>query len=149
MHTHALALAFVSILGAGSVAAQERTPAGPEFRGRFTLLVAEASATPQNYVGACPGRIVFSGDVRLALPGQAVPNAQLSYTWLRSDGATTPVIHVDSGHTKLLRINESWTVGGASLLRFAGWEQLKVWWTGQGEASAVASNRAAFDVTCR
>ena len=113
---------------------------------RFEI-AAGLQAMPAAYRGACPGVITFRGQINVtgALPGPV----QLGYTFLRSDNATGPVQYIDVTHPGTYPVETTWTLGGAQLPSYAGWEQLKVWPTRHEEGIGyVFSPHAEFHLMC-
>lgn len=90
------------------------------------------------HAGDCPAKVVFKGSITANAPGV------VRYVFTRSDGA------VDT-HVKTLRflrpgtlpVTTTWTLGGASMPQYKGWEAIKVL-----QARPVVSNQAAFEVRC-
>ena len=122
----------------------------PQMRDPHPRLHVTVWVTPSRYAGPCPGRIAFRGQVTPGVVLGGTPIAgDLSYTWLRSDGATGPILHTRLGHGDVALVEETWTLGGVALRKTSQWEQLKAWWTAEGPESAVTSDRAAFDLVCR
>jgi hypothetical protein len=123
--------------------AQSGGAAAPHFN-----LAAALQAVPPAYNGTCPAVITFRGQINVtgALPGPV----QLGYTFLRSDNATGPVKYIDVTRPGAYPVEETWTLGGAQLPSYAGWQQLKVWPTRhEGGIGYVFSPRAEFRMMCR
>ena len=116
--------------------------AGPRPEPRFNI-AAELRADPPVYEGRCPGVITFRGEI--VVTGAVPSSVQLGYTFLRSDNATGPVKYIDVTRPGSYPVEETWTLGGPGLPRFAGWEQLKVWPTRhEGGIGYVFSPRGEF-----
>jgi len=108
-------------------------------------------ATPVHFVGECPGLITFHGRVRVAgriPPGSSV---EIGYQFSRSDGGTGQNQFLSATHPGIYDVTDTWTLGGASLPSFSGWEHFKTWVTDSAEGGArppVWSNEAHFTLTC-
>jgi hypothetical protein len=109
------------------------------------------SAAPVHYVGPCPGTITFHGRVRVA--GRIPPGAsvEIGYQFSRSDGGTGPNQFLSATHPGFYDVTDTWTLGGAPLPSFSGWEHFKTWVTDSAEGGGkppVWSNEAHFTLTC-
>lgn len=101
--------------------------------------VTKVTLTPtvKAYSGDCPAQIVFNGTISVNAPGI------VSYVFTRSDGATDT-------QTKKLKflaagskpITTTWTLGGATLPHYQGWQAAKILGT------AIESPHANFEVAC-
>ncbi len=90
------------------------------------------------YSGDCPAKIVFNGSITVNAPGL------VSYVFTRSDGATDTVtknLKFLAAGTK--SVNTTWTLGGASLPSFKGWQAVKIL-----GPTAIESAHADFEVHC-
>lgn len=117
-----------------------------------TGLQAELSAAPVHATGHCPVVITFHGKVRVegrySPPGSV---AEIGYQFTRSDGATSQNKYIETHGPGVYDITETWTLGGAQLTHFAGWEKFKAWPTSntQNKTGTKWSNEAHFTMTCR
>jgi hypothetical protein len=93
-----------------------------------------AEASKRIYFGRCPVRLIFTGTMTAARPGE------FSYAWKRSDGAFGPVRTVlASKRGDSWRVTDVWEVSDSS----RGWAQLWI-------ASEQHGSRAAhFRVQCK
>jgi hypothetical protein len=110
------------------------TPAPSGFR----LVEAMLRADPFDYTGPCPATITFSG--RISAVGGS---AQVSYKFLRNDGASAPIqtLTFDSPGSK--DVSETWTLGGPSLPIYSGWVALQIL-----EPQELTSQKASFTIRC-
>ena len=89
------------------------------------------------FTGECPKKFDFEAEITVDAP------TTVSYTWLRSDGATAPeeTLEFESAGTKT--VTTSWTLGGSGSSYEGFWQQLKVL-----APTEVLSNKAEFDLFC-
>ena len=85
-------------------------------------------------------------------PCLRAPENRRALSWFKSD-AKTPLSRMWAlGDQKGSRISgRTWTLGGAQLPTFSGWEHFKTWVTDSAEGGArppVWSNEAHFTLTC-
>jgi hypothetical protein len=94
-------------------------------------------ADPVHYSGPCPVTITFSGSIFVEGGG-----GEVSYKWLRSDGASAPVqtLHFDASGSK--EISTSWTLGAAGQ-SYSGWQAVKTL-----DPHEEEWGRAAFRIEC-
>lgn len=85
----------------------------------------------------CPKKFDFEGTITVDAP------TTVTYTWLRSDGATAPEETLVFEEAGSATVNTSWTLGGGGNTYEGYWQQLKVI-----APTAVLSNQATFDLTC-
>jgi hypothetical protein len=111
--------------------------AGSDAFGAFQVTGASLSAAPTAYEGCCPTTIKFSG--KITVNGRGT----VQYTFTRSDGATGPThsLTFDAAGTK--DVSTSWTLGGASLPTYSGWQAIKI-----VSPNPMESSRAAFRLAC-
>lgn len=95
------------------------------------------AANPTNYSGPCPGTIKFFGKI------SAKGKGAVTYQFFRSDGATGPVMTVVFDGPGSKEVSTTWTLGGAALPTYAGWEAVRIL-----SPNPMESNRAAFKLTC-
>jgi hypothetical protein len=90
------------------------------------------------HAGDCPARVVFRGSITANAPGV------VRYVFTRSDGAVdTDIKTLRFARAGTLPVTTTWTLGGAPLPQYKGWEAIKVLQT-----RPVLSNEAAFEVRC-
>ncbi len=89
------------------------------------------------FTGECPKKFDFDAEIEVDAP------TTITYTWLRSDGATAPeeTLEFESAGTKT--VSTSWTLGGSGSSYEGFWQQLKVL-----TPTEVLSNKAEFDLYC-
>ncbi|MDB4293066.1 hypothetical protein N9954_06615 [Maribacter sp.] len=90
-----------------------------------------------DFSGECPKRFDFEGVITADGP------ATITYTWLRSDGATGPENTLEFTEAGSQTVNISWTLGGSGNQYEGYWRQLKVI-----TPQEVLSERAEFDLDC-
>jgi hypothetical protein len=103
----------------------------------FKVTAVSATASPTAYSGKCPGLITFTGHITANMPGT------VKYTWLRSDGATSPTETLDFANAGTKTVTRTWQLGGTGLTSYAGWEQVKVI-----SPNAMLSGKANFTLKC-
>lgn len=89
------------------------------------------------YTGECPKKFDFEADITVDAPVTVV------YTWLRSDGATTPENTLEFEEAGTKTVTTSWTLGDGGNSYEDYWKQLKVI-----APQEVLSERATFDAYC-
>ncbi|MDE2184686.1 MAG: hypothetical protein KGJ78_16830 [Alphaproteobacteria bacterium] len=120
---------------------------GPGIHPRLNV-AASLMAAPAVYNDRCPAVITFRGQI--SVTGAMPAPVQIAYTFLRSDGATGPIEYFTVNAPGTRPVETTWTLGGASLPSFAGWEQLKAWPTRHEDGFGFAfSPRAEFRMNCR
>ncbi len=104
----------------------------------FRVVEAFLRADPFDYSGPCPATITFSG--RISTIGGS---GRVSYKFLWSDGASSPVqtLTFDSPGSK--DVSETWTLGGSNLPTFSGWAALQIL-----EPQELPSEQASFTLRC-
>lgn len=103
-----------------------------------TVTAVTLKAAKKVYSGDCPAKVVFNGTIKVNAPGT------VSYIFTRSDGATDMLIKklkFLAAGTK--SVSTTWTLGGAMLPHYKGWQTLKV--TGP---NVIESTHADFEVRC-
>lgn len=96
---------------------------------------ATASVSPTSYTGICPAVFTFTGVITSSAPGP------VTYTWDRSDGATSPSIILNFSAPGSQTVTTTWTLSPTT--PFNGWERVHVL-----TPNAVLSNQASFTLTC-
>ncbi len=98
---------------------------------------ATLNAHPTSYSGRCPATIRFDGVIRYDGTGR------VQYKFIRSDNANAPVQTLNFAKPGAMAVHTTWTLGGAQLQTYSGWEAIQVIYPQQ-----VTSNRAAFRLRC-
>lgn len=93
-----------------------------------------ATVSPTSYTGSCPKIFTFDASITASAAGV------VTYTWLRSDGATAPVESITFTAAGTKTVSTTWELSPAS---FNGWEQLKVL-----TPNLITSNQASFTLKC-
>lgn len=71
--------------------------------------------------GKCPVKVIFAGYITAKGVGT------VKYTFVRSDGATSPVYTLDFKEAGTQRVTADWTLGDARLLpTYDGWQAIKI-----------------------
>jgi hypothetical protein len=140
MKLGSLAVAAAAVLAAGSASA------GTVVTGLHDTL----TASPQHYVGRCPGVITFQGTIVVRGDFQRGQPAEIGYQFTRSDGAMSQNKYISVPGPGVYHITETWTLGGAQLPHFQGWEKFKAWPTAnvQNHTGDTWSNEAHFSLVC-
>jgi len=112
-------------------------PPPPEPAPGFRIVEVFLRADPFNYSGPCPVKITFSGRISVAGGG-----GDVTYKFLRSDGASAPVqtLHFDESGSK--DISTTWTLG-ASGRSFEGWQVIETF-----DPQGREWDPAAFQIHC-
>lgn len=95
---------------------------------------AHAEASKAIYKGECPVRLVFTGTILAAAPGE------ITFVWKRSDGATGPprtIVATRKGQA--WRVHDEWELSGST----RGWAQVWI------PAERYGSLPARFHVRCK
>ena len=94
---------------------------------------AHAEASKAIYLGRCPVRLVFTGTILAARPGE------ITFMWKRSDGAIGPArTIVATRRGQAWRVQEEWELSGST----RGWAQVWI------PAEQYGSSFARFHVRC-
>lgn len=104
-------------------------------------ITATLKASPVSYSGKCPTTIKFLGVI--TVKNITKPPLKLQYKFIRSDGAFAPVKTLTFKGDGSKRVNTTWTLGGAELPAFSGWQAVKVVYP-----QDVESNHADFKIEC-
>lgn len=112
-------------------------------------VVSTLEARPPSFAGNCPAQITFTGAI--TVQGNIDPRSpvQMGYTFLRSDGATGPVMYYTINAPGTQPVDTTWTLGGPQLPNYEGWVQLKAWPTRHLGFGYSFSPRAMFRIACR
>jgi hypothetical protein len=104
---------------------------------KFRILEVSLRADPSHYVGPCPVKITFTGKISV-VGGSGI----VSYKFLRSDGASAPILTLsfDSPGTK--EVSTTWTLGVAGMT-YSGWQSIKCF-----DPHEFESPRAYFEIQC-
>lgn len=97
------------------------------------VIMASVSVTPAEYSGQCPKRFEFVGEITSDTAGV------VQYTWIRSDGATSPVEALRFGKAGTMRVTTYWELGAEG----QHWQALQIVAPNQ-----LFSNRATFSLKC-
>jgi hypothetical protein len=120
---------------------------GPATHPRLNV-AASLTAVPTAYQGNCPAVIAFRGEI--VVTGAVPAPIQIGYTFARSDNAMGPIQYFMVHQPGSYPVSTTWTLGGAQLPAYAGWEQLKAWPTRHEDGFGYAfSPRAEFRMSCR
>ena len=104
----------------------------------IVAITASASVLGEdNFTGECPKKFDFEGVIEASGP------ATVRYTWLRSDGGTSPVITLEFEGAGTKTVTKSWTLGASGSSYEGYWQRLKVI-----APTQVLSNKAEFDLHC-
>jgi hypothetical protein len=128
-------LAVMLVVGL-AVAGQSTSAGQVAMQGQ--VVKAHLAAHPAKHRGSCPAVIKFQGSITTNGP------AVVKYIFSRSDNATdtiTKTLRFISAGTQA--VETTWTLGGATLPRYAGWEAITVL-----EPNSVMSNKARFEIRC-
>jgi hypothetical protein len=106
---------------------------------KFQVTGAVLKADDMENKGPCPRTINFSGSITTNGPGT------VSYTLIRSDGATGPIMTLDFKEAGSQPVNTDWTLGGPGLPHFEGWQAIKIISPNPLESS---SKTGAFVLNC-
>ncbi|HZD01468.1 MAG TPA: hypothetical protein VFA46_15125 [Actinomycetes bacterium] len=103
------------------------------------VTVGDAGASPAGYKGSCPVTIAFGGTI--AVDRGPV---EVTYRWVRSDGATGPVetISFSGSGTQRQKVGTTWTLGSPGFT-YSGWEAIKLL-----TPTESTSNQAGFTISC-
>jgi hypothetical protein len=108
-------------------------PAKPRLAPPRVVRWARAEASKTIYKGECPVRLVFTGTILAARPGE------ITFHWKRSDGAMGPGRTLTATRRgQAWRVREEWELSGST----RGWAQ--VWIPAEKYGSSVAR----FHVRC-
>ncbi len=139
------------LVSVAAVAAFAAGFAAPAFAASIvTGMTDTLSASPVAYQGKCPAVITFNG--KITVTGRIDPKApvEIGYQFTRSDGGVSQNQFFTITHPGTYPISTTWTLGGAGLTSYSGWESFKAWPTGhQGGFGYSFSNKAAFRMACK
>lgn len=103
----------------------------------FRIVEMMLRANPVKYSGPCPVTIKFSGRISVAGGG-----GQVSYKFLRKDGASGPIKTLDFASAGTKNVATTWRLGAPGQ-SFRGWRAIKTF-----DPEEKESNRATFQVQC-
>ena len=145
-----MACKLISASIAAAAVAAMLAVSGPAFAASAVDgMTSTLSATPAAFRGRCPAVITFNGTITVT--GKIDPDdpVQIGYQFLRSDNATGPISYYTITEPGTQAVSDTWTLGGAPLPNYSGWEQLKAWPTGhEGGFGYSFSGNANFSVRC-
>ncbi|MGC9954835.1 MAG: hypothetical protein ABSD21_11225 [Rhizomicrobium sp.] len=107
------------------------------------------SAMPRAFRGVCPAVITFTGTITVKGTFDPQYPVQIGYQFLRSDNAIGPISYYTIAASGTQTVSDTWTLGGAALPNYSGWQQLKAWPTEHLGFGYSFSPRAKFTVVCR
>lgn len=140
---------LLSLMAAGAVG----LAASPAFAlSVVTHLAPSLTAAPTHYVGHCPGVITFHGTVVVGGHFQPGSKVEIGYQFTRSDGATGQNQFLEVADAGPHDLTDTWTLGGAQLPHFTGWEKFKTWVTDSAQGGQLPpkfSNEAHFTLVCQ
>ena len=99
---------------------------------------ASLAASPERHLGPCPAVIRFSGTITARKAGK------VQYKFVRSDGASAPVLTLDFAAPGTKPVSTVWSLGDPTLSRYTGWQAIQIVYP-----VAVASARASFTIECQ
>ena len=102
-----------------------------------TITATTAVVGENSFTGPCPKKFDFETEIDADGP------TTITYTWLRSDGATAPentIIFEEAGTKK---VTTSWTLGGSGESYEGYWQQLKII-----SPEEIFSSKAEFNLYC-
>jgi hypothetical protein len=99
---------------------------------------ATLTATPKAYTGKCPGVITFNGTITARKAGR------VQYKFIRSDGAFAPIQTLNFDAPGRKRVSTTWTLGGASLPSYSGWQAIQIVYP-----TSLESGHANFSLNCK
>ena len=106
----------------------------------FQVEAVEFKADQFENASGCPTTVKFTGYIKANGPGT------VKYTFTRSDGATGPVFTLDFDAAGVKTATTTWTLGGAGLKTYKGWQAIKIISPNQTESSHESG---AFVVECK
>jgi hypothetical protein len=120
------------------------TSPGPTSPGRTSpgpirISVSSAHSSSTDYQGSCPVTLTFAATIA-ADRGPV----DVTYRWIASDGATSPVrtVSFPGSGAQSQAVQTTWTLGGPGFT-FTGWQAIKLL-----TPTAAQSNHADFSITC-
>jgi hypothetical protein len=139
MNTKKLRLFTLFILLGGLFGIESRlvkVRAQEEFRVTAVFLKADNA----NLSGKCPLLVKFNGYITANGAGT------VKYTFIRSDGATSPVYTLDFKEAGTQTVSTDWTLGDASVLpNYEGWQAIKIFSPNELESSHATGS---FGLNC-
>jgi hypothetical protein len=111
-----------------------------------TVVAAPLVASPREYKGKCPTVIRFKGSIQVK--GRVGPNnpCVVKYVFDRSDGATDTIVKSLTFTAPGSKgVATTWTLGGAELPHYAGWEAIRT----LSPPPEKQWGHAGFEIWCR
>ncbi|WKX77359.1 hypothetical protein [Zobellia laminariae] len=102
-----------------------------------TITAITAVVGENNFTGPCSKKFDFEAEIHVDGP------TTITYTWLRSDGATAPENSITFEEAGTKKVTTSWTLGGSGESYEGYWQQLKVI-----APEEVLSERSEFNLYC-
>lgn len=88
--------------------------------GGFEVTDVDLRPDEAKVLGQCPATVRFTGSITTNGPGT------VTYTFVRSDGATGPSSTVEFKEGGTQTVTTTWTLGGVALPQYEGWQSIKV-----------------------
>jgi hypothetical protein len=109
----------------------------PKSAVEFQVTGVSLKAEIEKFYGPCPVALKFAGSVTVNASGT------VKYSFLRSDGAMSPVetLHFDSAGTRT--VPTVWTLGGPDLTTYEGWQVIRIL-----SPNVIESDKASFVFQC-
>lgn len=114
-------------------------PLPPATGGAFAVTGVTLAPDEAKPSGPCPVRVTFTGRITANGPGT------VKYTFVRSDGATGPVFALEFKEAGTQRVTTSWTLGGAGLPTYEGWQAIRILSPGEAESDR---GEGRFQMSC-
>ena len=102
-----------------------------------TITATTAVVGENNFTGPCSKKFDFETEIDADGP------TTITYTWLRSDGATAPENSITFEEAGTKKVTTSWTLGGSGESYEGYWQQLKII-----SPEEIFSNKAEFNLYC-
>jgi hypothetical protein len=113
------------------------TQPSPSTAPGFRVVEAILRADPGSYTGLCPTTIKFTG--RISVAGGS---GDVSYRFIRSDGASSPVERLHFPGPGSADVSTTWTLGGSGF-KYSGSQQIQIF-----DPASLTSEKASFTVAC-
>jgi hypothetical protein len=131
--------ALIGALVAVGIIHTATTPAQPSGQpAGFRVIETILRADPFEYSGSCPVVVNFSGRISVVGGG-----GNVSYKFLRSDGASAPVQTVSFSSPGSKGVSTTWRLGGPGF-SYSGWQAIQIF-----EPQETKSEEAHFSIRCQ